>query len=291
MKRTQLASPVHALSYTIDYRSNKCEHTPTKQVDSLSSLLCPPSPHHNPRASSPLRSSPISQMVIIRRPEQRQPLSQLTVTLQGPGNSSRRITSKDFELYEDTSPFKYTKKVARKFTVSPTRNNNKKNITPRFAPSSKEQSDNDMLVRPQPRGSLTKLKQPDQTSEQMSVSESKSSTVLTEDLITTGYFERAAIVHKTQVNTVSTSVTKRNVSENIMSKLKMRVEEIWNFDIHQDNLDYQDTGEYDVGIVILESEEDKENVDPGISAGSDEMDWQDTRLPRSGKRKHTEDWK
>ena len=267
---------------------NKGIHTPSKQIHFLSSPRCPPSPHHKPRASSPLRLSAISPIVIILRPKQRQPLGQLTVTLQGPGIPSRRITSKDFKLYEDTSPFKSVSTTSR-YAVSPMRSNNKENIPP-FSPSVKEQKDDDPFVRPQPRGPLTRLKCPDQrkNSEHSTVIETEN-TMITEEISTVDYIAGANIVHETQKKTISRTikVATRSASDDIKSPLQMYGEGNLGFDIHNDDFEDQDmiVCENGIGDITSEGEEDKENIDPNIVAGGVEMDWLGMSVSRSNKRK------
>ena len=281
-------STIHASKRVrMENRTSKGTHTPSKQILFFSSPRCPPSPHHKPRASSPLRSSAISPIVIIKRPEQRQPLAPLTVTLQGPGIPPRRITSKDFKLYEDASPFKSVSTTSRR-VVSQTKNNNKENIAP-FSSSPKEQKDDNPFVRPQPRGPLTKLKRLDhrKNSEHSTVIETKN-TIITEDIVTTDYSAGAKIVHETQKKTISSTikVAIRSVSEDILSPLQMHSEGNWEFDIHNDDCEDQDMIDCEnaVGNVASEEEEDKENMDPN-SASVFEMDWLGTSVEWSNKRK------
>ena len=291
-KRAQQISPVDASKRgRAENLADKGIHTPSKQIHFFSSPRCPPSPHHKPRASSPLRPSAISPIVIIKRPEQRQPLGQLSVTLQGPGIPSRRITSKDFKLYEDTSPFKNVNTTSRP-VVSPTRNNNKENIPP-FLQSLKEQVDEDPFVRPQRRGPLTKLKRPDQTkSQEYSTVIETENTIVTEEIFTTDYFAGPKLIHEMQrkTNLTTTKVVTRPIQEDIKLSRRMHEESGWGFDIHHDGCEDQDMIDCENRNVMLEGEDDKENMDPNISANADEMDWLRTSVSRNSKRKHSLEW-
>ena len=263
--------------------------TPTKQLPFFSPTRAPPSPHHKPRASSPLRSSAISPIVIIKRPDQRRPLGQLQVTVQAVGNTQPlRITSKDFKFYEDNSPLKTPSTHIRSSNVSPTKINNKENVPP-FA-ESKDQANADPFVRPQPRGPLSKLKRPDQVSEPSSVIASE--TMMVEETITTEYFAGAKIVHEVQKKTVETKVVRRSGSDDIQSILLMPVNENWGFEIHRDNVEASEMAEVVENrfeVTMEEENDDKENQDPGLGRSIDEMDWEGMVVPRTGKRKHFED--
>src|SRR5277367_5425469 len=65
-KQHQTLSPHSSKRGPLEHPTNI---TPTKQLPFFSPTRAPPSPHHKPRASSPLRSSAISPVVIIKRPE------------------------------------------------------------------------------------------------------------------------------------------------------------------------------------------------------------------------------
>jgi len=239
-------------------------HTPSKQVHFFSSPRCPPSPHHKPRASSPLRASAISPIVIIKRPGRRQPLGQLVIALQSAGNTSRRITSKDFKLYEDTRPFK-DKNISLP-TISPTKYNNKENIPP-LVPSLKEPKDDDSFNRPQPRGPLNKLKRHDEATgfDQLTIIEK----VVMEEIITTDYFAGAKIIHEMKMKSKSISR-----------------EETWGFQIHQDSAEDEEMFDVvdNIGCDMME-EEEKENVDPSLEG---EIEGHRLGPSRSCKRRHLE---
>jgi hypothetical protein len=276
-KRTQ-TSLLRAKRRRPDDRINSSVHTPSKQVHFFSSPRCPPSPHHKPRASSPLRASAISPIVIIKRPARRQPLGQLIVVLQNVGNTSRRITSKDFELYEDTSPFKY-KNVSRP-TISPTKCNNKENIPP-IGPLLKEQKEDDPFERPLPRDPLNKLKRHNEVtgSDQLTMIEK----IVMEEIITTDNFAGEKIIHEMKMKNVSSNVIIRTASDDTKSISR---EETWGFQIHQDNAEDEEIFDIvdNVGDVIME-EEDKENVDPTVE---DKMEGHRLGASRSCKRRYSE---
>src|ERR1700738_718418 len=150
----------------MDHRLLGRVDTPSKPIQFFSSPRCPPSPHphHKPRASSPLRKPTESPIVVIKRPACRQPLGKLEVVLQGQGSPARQ-TSKDFELYEDTSPLRErvksspTKLSPIKFSpykFSPMKIDDKENDDP--FPWHKTEMGDDPFVRPLPRGPLNKLR-------------------------------------------------------------------------------------------------------------------------------------
>jgi hypothetical protein len=257
-KRRQPTPPMQtAKRGRLDHRSAGRIHTPSKQVHLFSPPQCPPSPHHKPRASSPLRESAISPVVVIKRPEHRQPLGLLTVTLQGPRHSARRVTSKEFKLYEDGS-LRNNVKSSPTREVLPTNNNDKENADP-FS-REKESSSDDLFVL-QPRGPLAKLNRP--VHESPRVIESK--TIVVEE-ITSGYFVGAKIIRE-QKRTTSKETVSRRTTNKLPSLRRDSFNENWEFDIHQDEPGNLELRDYNKGFdnIMMEAEEDKENDDPGVS--------------------------
>jgi hypothetical protein len=284
-KRKQHSSPTHGTKRgRLDFGG---PNTPSKQVHFFSSPRCPPSPHHKPRASSPLRVSAISPLVIIKRPERRTPLGPLTITRQGHGDTSTRSPSKNFKLFESPSPQKQHVSLSPSRPVSPTRmSNNKENIPP-FIKGSK---DDDPFVRPQPRGPLTRLKRLDQddSSDTSDVAETETK-VRIEETITTEYFAGAKIITETMMKEsgVTEIIRDADSDDTLMSNIpKQRTN--WDFDIYNDEpgdlemMDYNTT----VDNIMLEAEEDKENEDPGVNTGRAKIEGR----PRHSKGKHQEDW-
>jgi hypothetical protein len=283
--RKQQISPTHGTKRgRLDFGG---PNTPSKQVHFLSSPRCPPSPHHKPRASSPLRVSAISPLVIIKRPERRTPLGPLTVTLQGHGDTPKRSPSKNFKLFESPSPAKHHVSLSPSRPVSPTRmSNNKENIPP-FTKGSK---DDDPFVRSQPRGPLTRLKRLDQddSSDMSDVVETETK-VRIEETIATEYFAGAKIITETMMKeSVVTEIIRKADSDDMELSNIPRQSTIWDFDIYSDEpedlemMDYNST----MDNIMLEAE-DKENEDPGVHTGEAEME---ERMSRHSKRKQQEDW-
>lgn len=145
-------------------------------------------------------------------------------------------------------------------------------------------------MRPHPRGPLTKLKLSDQrkNSEHSTIIETEN-TITTEEVITTDYFAGPKIIHETQKKTISTTikVSVGSASDDFKSPPQMHIEGKWGFDIHNDDCEDQDMIDYEngVGDITSEGEEDKENIDPNISASAVEMDWLGTGVAWSNKRK------
>jgi hypothetical protein len=285
-KRKQQISPTHNTKRgRLDFGG---PNTPSKQVHFFSSPRCPPSPHHKPRASSPLRASAISPHFVIKRPERRTPLGPLTITLQGHGGTSTRSPSKNFKLFESPSPKKQHVSLSPSQPVSPTRmSNNKENIPPFIKESMKD----DPFVRPQPRGPLTRLKRLDQddSSDVSDVVETETK-VRIEETITTEYFAGAKIITETMMkeSVVNEIMREADSDDTHMSNIPWQRTN-WDFDIYNDEpedlemLDYNTT----VDNIMLEAEEDKENEDPGVSTGEAEIE---ERMSRYSKQKHQEDW-
>src|SRR5205814_418375 len=140
------------------------------------------------------------------------------------------------------------------------------------------------FVRPQPRGPLSKLKRPDQTKrrEYSTVIETEN-TIVTDEKVTMDYFVVAKLIHETQKKTSSTT-------EDIKLPRLMHEERGWGFDIHHDDCGDQDMIDCENGNVMLDGKDDKENMDPNISARVYEMDWLGTSVSGSNKRKHSDEW-
>jgi hypothetical protein len=241
--------------------------TPTKQIHFFSSPRCAPSPHHKPRASSPLRKPAVSPQFIIHRPQKRVPLGQLTVTLQSPGNG--RVTSRDFDFYEDASPFK--ERGTRTEQTTPTKSNNKENVAPLRKQAGTEE---DIFVRSAPRGGpLTKLKRSDRSEE--GISSVTVETVVTEEVITEGYFAGAKIVEEKK-RTVSRRKTGR-VNSHRDHTASNYGEEAQLFEIFQDEVDMTEIVNEEQ-TEDSDEEDDKENADP--SPGSRRHQRNDIRTIR-----------
>jgi hypothetical protein len=278
-KRTQQASPMQ--SPKRGKTDPRAFQTPSKQTHFLSHR-CPPSPHYKPLASSPLRSSAISPIVTIKRPEPRQPLGQLTVILQGPGNSSRRITSNDFKLYEDPTPFKDNNVLIRP-PISPTRINDKENIPPIARQSLEKDMYGDLFMQAKPRCSLSELTRLDKTTSEISATVETETTVAMEEIVTIDYFAGAKITHEIY----KMDISKTKVTTRLDSFRSITREENWEFGIHQDDTEDQDMVDYDSGVESVKGEEEnKENVDPG----GDEINLTDLRKSWSKKRKYSNEF-
>ena len=144
--------------------------------------------------------------------------------------------------------------------------------------------DDNSFERPQSRSPLRKLEQPEQQNspKRLSIIE-RENAVLMDEIITTNYLAGANIIHEIQKKDVVMRVINRTMSDDFKS---ISPKENWEFEIHQDNTEDAEMNdeENDVGNIKSE-EENKENLDPGIS-NTIEIDW---RKAGSTKRKHSND--
>jgi hypothetical protein len=194
-------------------------------------------------------------------------LGQLTIAFQSPGNS--RVTSRDFDFYEDSSPFK--ERGTKTEQTTPTKSNNKENV----APSEKQAgTEEDLFVRSAPRGGpLTKLKRSDKSEEE--VSSVTVETVVTEEVIAEGYFTGAKTVEEKK-RTVSTRKIAR-VNSHRDHTASNYGEEAQLFEIFQDEPGMADFSN-DEKTEDFDEEDDKENADP--SPGSRRQQGNDIRTIR-----------
>jgi len=214
--------------------------------------------------------------------------------------------SKEFKLYEDpkhahVSPTK---------DISPKKSNNKENIPPFAMKGLTLWEEEDVFVRPLPRGALAKLRR--HSDEEIIVTDE---TVLTEEIIRTEYFAGAKITTEAprtsitrmsrhhnpdgQQNTPHATEHSRDlqtiqVQHQIPEQNRIRpVKETLDFEIFHDDPQDLEMANYNIGVdnIMLEEEEEKENADPGVHGDSgDELDWHGERKSRSHKRKAQEDW-
>jgi hypothetical protein len=195
---------------------------------------------------------------------QRQPLGQLAVFLQSPGSISRRVTSKDFKLYEDTSPLRELDLSRSRGAVSQIRCNNKENIPP-MSKSSKQLANSDAIVRPLPRGPLNTLNLSDHTKTMSEVVERERRTVIKKRIVKT-YDAGKTVVQGTQkTTTVTTKIVSRPIIDDLKPALQSPLLKSWEFEIFQDNL--EDGGMFDAynsgyDAIMLDDCENKENEGP-----------------------------
>ena len=282
---------LHGHSSERGHLEHRAAVTPIKQLPFFSPTRGPPSPHHKPRASSPLRSSDTSPTVIINRPAQRRPFGQLKVTVLGTRNTlPQRITSKDFKFYEDDSPLKTPTICSRlPSSSSPNKSNDKENVDP-FGELTEQRTNADPFVRPQPRGPLSKMKRWSQASESSSFVASER--VVAVETITTEDFSGTKIVHEVQKK-IEAEILKRSGFENTQSISRMPANDNWGFEIYYDNAEDENMADQfgnQIENIIIEDGGDKENQDPGLGRSTDEMHREGMVVPRTGKRKHSEDF-
>jgi hypothetical protein len=150
---------------------------------------------------------------------------------------------------------------------TPTKSNNKENITPLGEGKAQGNDEQDIFVRQFPRrGSLTKLKRTDRADDGVSTSVAQTETaVKTEEVIMSGYFLGVKVVHETKRKASSQSKSGAN-SQN-------RDHTGWNygdegqlFEIHQDDMDMPEveSTKTEECQKVLDDEDDKENADPAL---------------------------
>ena len=186
--------------------------------------------------------------------------------LQGQGSPARQ-TSKDFELYEDTSPLRErvksspTKLSPIKFSpykFSPMKIDDKENDDP--FPWHKTEMGDDPFVRPLPRGPLNKLRRSGQgDTEAESIVGKK--TMMEE--ITTESFAGGNITRETTGVVTEVVSQSRRKSENSFPFWHPFNESL-EFDIHQDNPEDLEMADYNKGVenIMFQEEDDKENDEP-----------------------------
>jgi len=247
----------------------------------------------------------MSPIITIKRPQNRVPLGQIQLCYHDPGSPQRRL-SREFKLYEDpkhahVSPTK---------DLSPKKSNNKENIPPFAMKRLAQWEEEDVFVRPLPRGALAKLRR--QSDEEIIVMDEM---VITEEVIRTEYFAGARIIteaHRTSITRTSqhhnpddqqhtTHTTEHSpefqtiqTQHQIPEQNRIQpVKETLEFEIFHDDPQDLEMANYNIGVdnIMLEEEEEKENADPGVHGDSgDELDWHGERKSRSHKRKAQEDW-
>ena len=233
-------------------------HTPIRQVHFFSSPRCPPSPHHKPRASSPLRISAISPTLEIQRPENRQPLGELKLTA--------RNTAKNFTFFEDTDPFKSGPTLFK--PITPNKSNNKENIPP-FAKEHKSQHNQstELLLRPQPRDPFSIM-----SDSILSSTVKNTSSMVMEETITQEYSGRK--VTETY-KTITTKIGEESMLSFNAAIQGSMIDDGIRFAIYHDedgSMEILDDGD-DSSILSVDVENDKENQDP---AKMDTMDLEDS---------------
>jgi len=185
------------------------------------------------------------------------PLGQLTLTLRSPGNTSRRVTSKDFQLYEDKIQ---SKEGCGVWDLPGTRikSNNKENLPPLAKGTEQGNNEQDVFVRQVPRGRpLTRLKRSGEPDETVSTLES-------EEEVTSGYFPGGKIIHETKRKLSSRS--KSRVKNQIYDHARLNyAEEGQLFEIHRDDIeDLEIEHKANADCQNVSDDEDKENVDPTL---------------------------
>jgi len=258
-KRKQRLSPIPDSK-----RGCLATQTPPKQVYLLSSPRCPPSPHHKPRASSPLRESAISPTVFIHRPEKRKPLGELAISVQENGHK-RRISSKELKFYENSSPRKFTDKLVRAKSLSPLKPSSKENVLA-FPRLGKETLMDDAFMRTDSRGALT------DSTEDMDVVEEKT----VEETVTREFASDARVIRETSRRTVSTKIVKHLHFKTDFST--SAIKDDFSFEIFQDpddsilRIEELSQDDLDIG-----EGDDKENEEPCTNSYNDEMESENRR--------------
>jgi len=214
------------------------------------------------------------------------PLGQLTLTLQSPGNTSRRVTSKDFQLYEDKIQSKEGHGV-RDLPRARTKNNNKENLPPFAKGTEQGINEQDLFVRQVPRGGpLTKLKRSDKPDERVSALTLEVETNLeSEEEVTSCDFAGGEIVHGTKRKVSSRS--KGPVKSQNYDHTRLNYgEEGQLFEIHQDDIEgLEMEHEANADYQNVSDDDDKENVKPTLV--SLRLQFVDNRLDRTMRKAST----
>ena len=175
------------------------------------------------------------------------------------------MTSKDFQLYEDTIQSKEGYAVWD-VPTTPTKSNNKENVSP-FAKDKEQRIDEqDLFVRHVPRGGpLTKLKRSDKLGERVSTLSMKIETTLElEEEVPSDYCAGGKIVHETK-RTVSIRSKSRVKSQNHDHTRLNYGEEGQLFEIYQDEIgDPEMEYETNADCQYVSDDEEKENADPTL---------------------------
>jgi hypothetical protein len=240
-------------------RGKRATQTPPKQVQFFTSPACPPSPHHKPRASSPLRESAVSPTIFVHRPEKRTPLGELAISVQ----QARRPPSPELKVH-DWSSSKFTHLLLRAKSLSPAKTNNKENVAP-FRSPTRELQREDRFARPSLPPTFGKV-QKDKL-EEIDVVEERA----IEEITSTEHISDGKVVRETSRKKVSTTTFKHVDLMNDTSNLSTFG--ISGFEIFQDpedaTPDMEVFGHDEIGG---KSEDDKENAEPRWDLDLDGID-------------------
>jgi hypothetical protein len=232
---------------------------------------------HKPRSSSPLRKSIVTPTLIIKRPQHRQPLGELSFYHQ---QNDGVTPVHDMQIYEDEeSPSDNMSNITASPTPrSPTRASNKENIPP-MSPWKKVA--HTVFAPPTVGGSLTIAKPNSscQAPEQLETEQ----TVITEDTVTT--------THSPSGKNTTKHMHKETISTKVIEITPWERPQSGNDNEHIDI--YRDDSDDDVPMydeITMDLDEEKENIDPNDNIRTARVKMEEERFSSGTKRKHSEDW-